>query len=279
MRIITSEVIDAATLSASPAAASDWPVTNLQRATRGDKWRSTSAAVQNILGNLNDAENISGLALTHHNLKPGALARLYLYDGLNQTGNTLYDSGDVDVLDAVPLGDIDWARGPLSPHLFSDWDGELQFWAHWLDSVTGAQSFKLKLDDTANSDGHLQAGRLYLGSTIETKYGPASELPIGWKNLDKQYGRTDAGSLRTERGARFRKMTLELRRLEQNDRSLIMELQRWAGKTYDFFISVFPGNGTTIERDYAFPAKFVSDADITATTLRAFKNRLDVEEI
>lgn len=275
VRIITPNDADAATLSASPAAASTLPVTNLQDQTRARLWRSTSAAAQAIYGTWAAAYSLSGFALVRHNLTPNAALRLRIYDGPNQTGTLLYDSGSVAIGTMIGWGELVWGRDPWGgANIFSGW--AYAFTTLWF-AANYARSFQLDLTDTANPDGYLQAARLFLGQYFEPLKTFNYGISLSWEEASKQQ-RTDGGTLRTDGFDPFRRWAFSLANMSAGERAQIMEIARKIGVRDDSFLSCWPDVGGAMERDYAGHVKLVQAPKLVHPRFARFDTDLVFEE-
>lgn len=251
IRIIHDNAGDDATLSADAEVAT-LPVTHLQDPTRARVWQTpdgTTAAT--ISGDLPELTVLSALALWRHNFSSQATWRLRVWDGAGQSGTQLYDSGTVDALPPVALGDMEWGVTPLGASAFAGW--ALAYSVLWFAPVTG-RSFQLDLDDPGSSDGYLEASRLFLGRYLQPSVNLSWGHGLLWDE-DTRQERTDGGTLRSEAGIVYRRLTIALEALQGQDRSKFQDLQRTVGLRRDLFVSVYPERGGTLERDYGFAAK------------------------
>lgn len=256
IRIITPNAADIATLSVSPAAAATLPVTNLQDQTRTRVWRSTSIAQQVISFNWSSGVSLSAFSLVRHNLSPSATIRLRIWNSENQTGTVLYDSGTVALGTSLPWGIFVWGVDPWGGgNIFSGW--AYSFTTLWFATVIAARSGSLVIDDAGNAEGYIQASRLFLGPYFSPSINAGDGgLKIGWAESSNQQ-RTDGGSLRTDGILPNRRISFRLAHLPEVERIQLFEIARVVGLRRDFFLSIFPEDGTATERDFAGQMKFV----------------------
>src|SRR3954462_12465043 len=98
IRILAPNALDDSILTDSPTMVATLPVANLQDAVRARVARSVGLPnPQFIRGNFNATKVLSGFVLWRHNLTTSGSVRLKIWDGLNQTGTLLYDSGAVNL--------------------------------------------------------------------------------------------------------------------------------------------------------------------------------------
>jgi hypothetical protein len=269
-RIITPNESDDAVLTASPALITTLPVENLQDATRAKVARSNAVVLaQHILGNFNEAKNVSAMALVRHNLTADATLRFKVYDDLNQTGNLTYDSGTVALSVPIAWGDFIWGPAAWGGEAFADWP--VVFSVMWFDPVA-ALSFDLEINDGANADGYLEASRLFVGlywtPEVNINYG----VSLSWVDKSTQE-RTDGGSLRTDAVESFRRWEMDLSRLTSGERAQLSEILRRTGLRNDLFLSVFPEESGETERDYSGAVKLVQNVALIHDMFSNFRTQ------
>lgn len=275
VRLITPNDSDAATLTATPAAVTTLPVSNLQDATRTKLWRSTSAAAQAIKGGWDDSYQVAAFSLVRHNLSPSAKLQFRLWEDAAQSGTLLYDSGEVSIGTVIGWGDLVWGIDPWGgSNIFSGW--AYAFTTLWFDEVT-ARSFQLDLTDTANPDGYLQASRLVVGPYFEPLINADYGLSMSWEESSTQQ-RTDGGTLRTDAFDPYRRWSFGLSHLDPDERATLTEIVRKVGLRQDFFLSCFPEAGGELERDYAGMAKIVQIPKFGHNRFENFESELIFEE-
>lgn len=260
VRIVTSNVSDAATITSSDFLGT-LPVTNLQLEGRGRVARTANATgTKTINGALSAASLVACCVLYGHNLSTVATWRFRLWDGANQTGTLVYDSGSVVALPAVGWGEFQWGALPWGASVFYGWPNAYS--VLWFTAV-GALSFRLEITDTANASGYIQAKRLLVGPYFEPQVNFAYGLRLHWQDQSQQR-RTQGGSLRTDSLVKYRVLAGDLSYLTNSERPVATEMLRQIALRSETFVSVFPGLGGALERDYSLLGKF--------TVMPAFTN-------
>lgn len=273
LRIITPNDGDSATLTASPAMSATLPVTYLQETSRARVARTTSAAAQDIKGTWGEVKVFSALALVRHNLSLAATWRLRLY-GDAAWATVVYDSGTIGAVAPKALGDLEWGVNPLGESLFTGW--ALAFSTMWFTALR-AQSFILTLNDTANPAGYLEAARLFIGRYLSPTWNFEWGIKLSWAE-DTTQERTDGGTLRSDGFEPYRRMSFKLAYLPGIDRAKFIEWTRKDGRRNDVFISAYPGDATSIERDHAMAAKLIASPEMAHSSVNAFGSEYIVEE-
>ncbi len=275
VRIVTSNVSDAATLSSADFVAG-LPVGNLQLEGRARVARTANATgTKTINGDLAAAGVVAACVLYNHNLSSQATWRLRLWDAPAQAGSLLFDSGTVGALPAIGWGEFGWGLIPWGASVFTGWGAA--FSVLWFPAVA-ARSFRLELADASNAAGFLQAKRLLLGPYFEPAVNLDYGLQLYWQDNSPQR-RTQGGSLRTDVRTRYRVLKGRLGHLSDAERAIALETLRQIGLRTETFISVFPGEGGAEERDYSLLGKFTASPEFTNGQPSSHQAQLIFEEV
>lgn len=187
--------IDDATLSGG-SWLSGLPLTNLKDRAMSHVARSTNATTGSTIIDidLGQDRSLRAVALINHNLSQSGSWRIKLgttagasdiYSGAYQAAWFL--SFDSSMLEWESnnwwpgIVDDEYIRHPyIAPIILPTW--------------YSARYIRIEINDTANPDGYIQIGRLFIGSGISPTYGPAYGLQDGWDDLS-QFDSTLSGSL------------------------------------------------------------------------------------
>lgn len=163
------------------------PLVNLQNRLVQRVARSSGAtlAATKFVVDLGAAQSIGVVALVVHNLSVSGKVRV---QGDTSTAFTTptYSSGWVDV----------WPAGMIPPELLN-WEDD-NFWLgtisanaragyqspfiHVLTSATSCRYWQIEIDDTFNSDGYVQIGRLFMSATWTPSINYAYGAELGYKD-------------------------------------------------------------------------------------------------
>lgn len=253
MRILATNLTDISEITAAPAMVATLPETNLQNAYREQVARWTTIDAQSITLTWSGAKAVSCVCLYRNNFSSSATWRVRVYEDAT-LATVVYNSGYVDACAPVPLGNLVWGVDPLGKSLYSDWDYGVA--TLWFTAVLGG-GVVIDIIDSENADGYCEASRLFVGSYFEPTCGVALGMNLAWKE-NTQQSRTEGGSLRTEAGASWRELTVDLRTMPEADRRQAVELLRKVGLRNDLFVSVYPGLADERERDYQMQAKLIA---------------------
>lgn len=277
LKLLLENVLDRATLSASPALVSTLPATNLQISRRDALARSTSAADQTILAVWSAAQVIDSLCLWGHNLTIHGTWRVRLYASADGTGTPLYDSGAAPALPRKALGELRWGVDPLGAVWTSA--GGTPHAALWLSApVLGVFSARLELSDATHPAGYLEAQRLYLGQafcpTVNLNWG--AELSY---QDESTFIRSARGSLFVESGPRYRQLSLTLDELSDAEVMQLGAAVSAAGKAADALVAVYPDAPVSRRGQYTLAARLSELPRFTHTRIHTSSTTLAFTEI
>lgn len=254
LRLSPINFVDDAVLAVSPSAVSTLPVANLQLTARDRVWRSASLATQVISGHWNGAgRKPNCLGLFRHNGHGGKI-RLQLYQDAALV-TQVYDSGDLNLFDVVPLGSFDWGVDPLGLGSSDPLGGESPYTLFF--TATSCAGFKVTLSGFGGSGSpYWQAGRLWLGKYFEFTYN-AQDAGLAPMEAT-QAVRTRGGSLRANAGERWHELELNFAFIAEADRPVILDMMKQAGLARDVLASVFPSATDRSRRDYTLNGRLAS---------------------
>lgn len=278
LRLCAKNAFEFATLTASPAAETSLPVTNLQLPKRVRLWQSTSDAAQTIYATWGGTGYyLNHLALWRHNLESGSTRRVEIFSTADWTGTAAYDSGTAAAYDYASLGDLDFGVDPFGSSIFDAFHGQLFSLLYF--PRTLAVSVKITLTNTGNTAGFLQASYLHGGDYTELQVNARSG-GMGWKEKTSQE-ESDGGSPLVAPGIPYREMPLDLATITAVDRPKVADMLRYAGMRKPVFAALYPGMGGELERDHTVIGRFMDLPDLTtdATRLNLWASQVRIREI
>lgn len=222
--MVTNKLADVS-LGASPAMVTTLPQANLLDARRAYVARTTSTAAQAITGDFAANTTLDCLLLWAHNLTDAATWRLRLYSAVAQGGTLLLD------VSAATLH---------SAGLFDDWPANRRFGIKYFAQQTTVRSFQLDLTDSANPNGYMQLGELWLGEYTELgfnfEWGAQIEHTDG-----STYARTAGGGGYRDNVATvpWRVAKLALNHLADSEADQLDDISR---NNRRFWADLYPGN-------------------------------------
>jgi hypothetical protein len=230
---------DFATLTTSVATASGFFVTDTQNYNRSKVWRAGSTADQYIRGTMPATGNTANmLAIFLHNCA-GSSVRLRLYSDAAWT-TQVYDSTVVPFNNVTADSTYDWGVTNTDPLR-----SRAPYWLYFTE--IGFRSYEIAF--STNVNGAWQVGRIWLGKYYESIKNPIFGAALGL-TTNSDFGRTRGGSARASAGASWRTFNGEFDAMSESERAVWMDIMGYCGKNKDVVVSLFPTDGTRMERDY-----------------------------
>lgn len=269
MRIVWDNAASRATITASTQAGA-FTASKLKSPSRSSVWRATGNTATLTLAWPSD-ENIACVSLPMCNLSPTATVRVRL---LNSASAVLYDSGLVTAASADAAKLIGWtAAQAASAYSFGGGNCATLWFAK-----RAVRSLTIDIADTNNLQGYVEAVTVVAGDYWSPKLNPAWNPSLSLNDSTK-HSRTDAGSLRSDMGFRFRKLNLNLANMVDSDRGDITAILRAVGLFNPMFVSLFPEDtDKRLERDYSMLCKLSQISAITLPNWNSYSAPLELEE-
>lgn len=260
--IANSAIIDAATVTASGAAAS-LPVTNLQNEQPEKIYRSDDTAPY-IEIDLGSAQAINLISVLYHTLTSAGTwhIRAATTQG-NLTASPGYDSGVVDIWDAG------WPTDQSPLHGLK-----------WLTSSQTYRWWRIDFSDAGNADGYIDIGRLYIDNAWQLPDG--QNISYGWQVefIDPStHARSKGARLYTEAQTAWRALKCSMDFLDEDEMyDNLYELQRRRGRSKDALVIRDPAATTHLIRQMIY-GKFTQLSPIINDRRNIFRSRVHIEEM
>lgn len=273
---------DAGTLSGGSWLAS-LPLTNLQNRQVQKVARSTNAtnASTQFIIDLGQARNIGVLALVVHNISVSGKVRITASDSAGFT-TTYYNSGWVSVWPAgmIPQSLLEWEDdnfwlGTLSNNARSGYQSP---YIHLLPTSQNMRYWKVEVDDTTNSDGYVQIGRLFMASTWVPTVNYSFGAGLGYTDptpVDVSLSGAEYFDVRS----RYRTFQFDLQYIAASEAyAYALDLQRLSGVSGE--VLVVPDSTDTTNQPYrAFVGRLVQMGPIQQPQPSAFSASYQIKEL
>jgi hypothetical protein len=273
MRVVYDNVGDVATLTASNQAGS-LVATNLQIDDKGQVWRSTGTAAS-LTAVFTTAKTINMVALPFTNLTSSATMRIRGYT-LSGDASPAWDitAGPCVILPFAARAD--GSGVPLGANKFAY--GQFSTACRWF---TGGAVQKVVVDlaDGTNPSGYIEAARIIMGDYWTPSYNPDYGAAVTYADNTKN-DRSDAGSLLSDKGIRYRKMTLTMSLMKPVDRQKMKDIFRINGMSDPVFISLFPQDADPdLEDSHMLYGKLATMSAIALSSFSRYAWPIDIEEV
>jgi hypothetical protein len=276
LRLATRNAFDAATLSLSTTSElAAFPLTAMKKTARDTVWRSSDIATQVVRGTWNGDGFVPGMfAMFRHNGTGGSI-RVQLYSDAAWTSQ-VYDSGTVAIAPTFcAIDGFAWGTDLLGVLLTDPYLTEAPYVLYFT-PVTCA-SFQITFSGDGSGWPYWQVTRMWLASYLEATYNPA--FGVGLNPTDNSMrSRMLGGSLRSNIGERWRKLDFDLAWISETQRPTFQDAIARVGTGRDVVVSVFPGAGGRLERDYTLNGKLVSAEPITMPNFAYRSKKFSIEE-
>lgn len=269
LRIAPYNIWDDLTLTNTEEAEA-FPITNTQTIRRSKIFRSNEIDDEETVYILGTAPSVDEsfinlrancLFLFRHNLW-GHEINVQLYDGttigaIGEESPTVlvYETTATTVAYSSP-GTYDWGYPDTSDPLRLDPMRNSSPFVLWFPATYAFQQIAITITSAAD-DFTPEVGRFFLGNYHEVELNPDYGLLLGIETNGDAV-RTRGGSLISSPGEHWKTLSAEFNRLSEAERALWLDIMRMNGTHRDFAMSVFPEDGTRLERDYTMNAKFTS---------------------
>lgn len=257
---------DVATLTTSVATASGFFVTDTQNYNRSKVWRAGSTAGQDIKGTLAAAVSANGFMIFLHNCA-GSNVRLQLFSDAAWT-TQVYDSTALPFINVTADSSYDWGLSNVDPL-----KARAPYFLYFTETVF--QSYTISL--STNVNGPWQMCRIWLGKYFESLFNPTFGATLGIVS-NSDVGRTRGGSYRASPGEKWRTFNGEFDAMPESERAVWIDIMQYCGRNKDMVISLFPGNGTRMERDYTMDG-IMSGLDPIGRQVSYLTKRMQFEEV
>lgn len=252
VRMLLKNVINDATLTlAAGDALPKLPLDNVKRYSNSRIFRTTTIDEIVIEGKFKGFQSINSLVINRHNFSAIAKIRIEIFGGHQQDGQTLLDTGLINVYKLKTLGELNFGVDNLIEAVEDKW--ELKYFTLWFDLMT-AWSFRITIQDPHNVDGYIEFARIYVSHAFvpEVNFNIGDELAPDTDEKQKRIGK----SLHATEGELFRRMAFKFSRLAEADRAQLFENIYDVKKSKDWFISMYPQQGGLLEHHYSMACMF-----------------------
>lgn len=277
LRIVPRNFHDESVVEAEIAPVLGYPLEYTQNATRGRVWRSETRTDQYVSGYFEDGldRTSSFFGIFRHRCHGGQV-RLQLYSDVGYASE-VFDSGFLDVVNVVSSEGFDWGVDPYGIGSNDPFVIEAPYWL-WFEPVTFL-SYRISFTEVELNYGfdYWQVSRFFLGNYFEVGINPDYGATLGFATITDR-NRSRGGSLRTNVGNSWRTMKFDFNTVDEIDRASWLDIMKYCGTGRDLVVSLFPEDGTRIERDHLVNAKF-SSIDPIVRQPNYLTKQIQIEEV
>lgn len=270
LRVVYDNAVDRATLSAT-AGVGTLVAANLLTDIKSEIWRTASNTASVTLTWAN-SEVVGVVALPFCSLSQTATIRVRGYTNTADTSPAV----DTGVVLACPVGIGAWDWGTTALGVNSYAYGGASYAVAWFaqTSIT-----KVVIDIVDSAKAYIEAARIVVGSYWSPLNNSEYGVQITMSDLSK-HERSDAGDLRTDRGAMFKKINLDLALMPAEDRNIVWNILRINGMSKPLFFSLSPQATDAVEEQtFNLYGKLSQQSSIRYQFANQFNTSIELEEI
>jgi hypothetical protein len=274
LRIVSDNAADRATITASSTAGT-LAASNLQTDIKTQLWRSTGTT-ETLTLQWASPEFVSMVSVAFANTTSVATIQVQGYT--EPTDSTpSFDTG-VQFANPSTLDDsFDWGGVALGSNAYS-YNSAGSYATVWF-ATKSVKKIVITLADPTNPAGFLQAARMVAGGYWSPENNCEYGVEVTYGDMSKQE-RSDAGDLHTDRGPRYKILSLDVTMMPKADRNKMWRIFGANGMTYPIFFSLSPeGEDTMEEQIFQVYGKLSKLSGMKYQYLNQFNTHLDIEEI
>jgi hypothetical protein len=274
LRIVHDNAVKRMTLSASSQAGS-LSVDRLKSNIKTRVWRATSTVATLTAVFDQGAEPVECVALPFCNFSSSATIRVRGYANASDPVPS-FDTGHQIGCPYIAFDDFDWGVEPLGVNAFSY--AAASQCVIWF-PLSIVKKLVIDLSDPTSESGYLEAACLVVGTywtpRMNMGWGASVTMQENTKNE-----RSESGVLRSDRGTRARKLSFDLKYMDNADRSKLWSIMANNGMTSPAFFSLFPESDDTIEEQmHQVYGKMSQQTKIALQSFRSSQSQFEVEEV
>lgn len=271
LRIVYDNAADRATLSAS-ASVGTLVAANLLTDTKSEVYRSSTTSATITL-TWATAEVVGVVALPFCSLTSSATVRVRGYP-TSGSSTPSFDTG-AKLAVSSSFGTGNWGTS-LGVNSYAYGGGA--YAVNWF-TPTSVGKIVIDIVDSSNTLGYVEASRVVVGSYWTPTYNADYGVEVSPVDMSK-HERSDAGDLRTERGALYKTLRVDLSFMPAADRASLWNLLKTNGLSKPLFFSLSPEVSDSSEESlFQVYGKQSRQTSIRYQFANQFSASLELEEI
>lgn len=266
LRVVYDNVADKASSLAASTTAGSLAVSNLLTDIKTEVWRSTGTTATLTMA-WNRAWPVRVVALAFTNFSPTATMQISIY-------RFATDSSPSYTSPAILCCPVD--TGINNPVGF----GGGVYADAWFEPGDVAEKVVISIVDSANVSGYLQAGRLIAGQYWSPERNAESDSVKLSMQDDSKHSRSESGSLWTDRGPMYKRLSFDLSHMSAADRNTMWRIVAGNGMSNSVYVSMMPDSTDAYEEQiHSVYGRLSSASAITYKYMHLHSTQLQIEEI
>jgi hypothetical protein len=273
LRIVADNIVDRAgtTVTATSVAIA---AANLITNSKNEVWRSVAAVTTaSVTTSWTNLENVNMVSM-FGNFSPTATMVVKCYS--DTAGATLiytHTSTFCSPATAIKVAGLTAAQS-VSAYAYGGGSVARVFFP-----VKSARRVTIDIIDTNNLQGYLEAWKLVVGEYFQPTYGAEIGASFSMEDMSKNY-RSDSGTLHTDVGARYKKLTMNMNALKPVDQKAMWKIVSYCGISSPVWVSGYPDNtDRDLEQANTVWGKFSQVSVLSANVAGVYAMPLEVEAL
>jgi len=272
LRIVSTNLATNATLSASSEAGS-LVVENLLLDSKTEIWRSTSTTAS-VTATFSQTA-VSCVTFPICNLTSTATMRVRVYTNSGD-GSPALDTGNTLCCEYTTIDKIDFADGALNANTFSYGGGT---YATLFFASTLGEKVVIDIVDSSNTNGYIECSSIVIGDYWSPNINVSYNASMSFLDTSK-HSRNDSGDLKTNRGARYKKLSFTLGYLKTEDRVPLTEILIRNGMSAPIYLHMYPESSDIQENQlYQIYGRLSKLSSINRYNYNLDKNSIEIIEM
>ena len=130
----------------------------------------------------------------------------------------------------------------------------------WFEAVQ-ADYYVVKLEDANNSDGYIEAGRLFIGNAFKPTYNFQWNASVDYQS-ETSVTRSRSGALFSDNRPSFRILSIDLQYMSEAEGMEMLRYMKYPSNKRDAVISMYPENNATLEQETTVLGRFMSHSPL-----------------
>ena len=272
--------IDEATFAAYGSWEASLPLNNLKNRQISKVARSTDAnnSSTRMRFALTTERIIGAVGIIGHNLSTTATYRYRVYSDSGYT-TIAYDSGTVEVWPSLPYGTFDWEDERFWDLTITDEERDL--FTHTLvfipETTQYGQYYQIEFFDSANADGYVELGRVFVGGNYQPTINMSLGASIGYES-ETLVDTAMNGSEYFDRRDSYRVARFTLDHLDSGYAILNNDIQKISGTDAEILYAYDPSDTLNLHRR-AFLGRIRSMSPIEQPYATMFQTSYEIKEL
>lgn len=273
LRVVYNNAVNRVSAITASTTAGTLAASNLLTDIKTEVWRSTGTTAS-VTATWGPNETVAMAAFAFSNLSATATMRVQCYTVYTDV-SPAYDSGNIQCCPASLGFTAPWVTAGANTFAY----GGGVYAAVWFPAIS-AQKVVVTIIDSSNPSGYIEAARLIIGDYWSPDRNAESDSVQLTPFDDSKHYRSEAGSLWTDRGPMYKKLSFDLGYMTPSDRNNMWKIMRGNGMTTSVYVSMVPESVDAYdEQIYTIYGRLSNASALQYKYSHLYATKLQMEEI